>query len=210
MSIKTVSNKLRYLAPISKYIMDTIDSDREIKRLMRWVTLAPLSKRSEDYNGKVVSQYDLVDSLMSPTKEGNVKIEGNDIAESNKCLFSGLFDPNMINIKIPKIFVTAKGIDSGRDINNMIFSINILVSDEQNNLKSYGQERIFELAIRICDLFDGTTIDNEEVIKSTGDVEFNLSKKAIIKNILGKSQQIYLIPIQLEVFNIGGRVVKDD
>ena len=60
--IGTKSNKFRRIPYIIEYLMKVIDC-QEIRRLCRYYTLDPLADEALDYNGVLVKQPDLVDSL---------------------------------------------------------------------------------------------------------------------------------------------------
>ena len=58
----TKSNKFRRVPYIVEYLMKVIDC-QEIRRLCRYYTLDPLAEEAFDYNGNLVDQPDLNDSL---------------------------------------------------------------------------------------------------------------------------------------------------
>ncbi len=60
--VGTKSNKFRRVPYIVEYLMKVIDC-QEIRRLCRYYTLDPLAEEALDYNGELVEQPDLLDSL---------------------------------------------------------------------------------------------------------------------------------------------------
>ena len=58
----TKSNKFRRVPYIVEYLMKVIDC-QEIRRLCRYYTLDPLADEAFDYDGNLIEQPDLIDSL---------------------------------------------------------------------------------------------------------------------------------------------------
>ena len=94
-SIKNVtySQKFRRITAIRKYMLDAIDNDQAIRRLMRYFTTTPLSKKGVTYDGNMINQPDLKTSLKVDTDEGEM------------CLYTGMFDPDMETVYKNYIFI---------------------------------------------------------------------------------------------------------
>ena len=60
--VGTKSNKFRRAPYVVDYLMQVLDC-QEVRRLCRYLTLDPLADEAMDYDGNIVAQPDLVDSL---------------------------------------------------------------------------------------------------------------------------------------------------
>ena len=190
-SIKNVtySQKFRRITAIRKYMLDAIDNDQAIRRLMRYFTTTPLSKKGVTYDGNMINQPDLKTSLKVDTDEGEM------------CLYTGMFDPDMETVYKNYIFIQHYDTYTYDDVMQTTnFNIYILVDDKYNPLKNYGEERIYEIADRIAQLLDGHTIENDEIIDEIGNVKFNI-KGRISEVRLSKTKTMNLLAIPFEIKN---------
>lgn len=185
----TYSQKFKRITAIRKYISDVMDNDQSLKRLMRYFTTTPLSKRGVSYNGNIIEQPDLITSLKVDTKEGE------------KCLFTGMFDPDMETIYKNYIFIHHYDTDVYNNvIQQTTFDIYVLVDDKYNQLKNYGEERLYEIADRIAQLLDGHIIENDELVDEIGNIKFEI-KGRISEVRMSKTKTICLLNIPIEISN---------
>lgn len=185
----TSSQKFRRITAMRKYMIDAMDNDQAIKRLMRYFTTTPLSKRGVTYDNKMIEQPDLSTTLKVDTEEGEM------------CLYTGMFDPDMETIYKNYIFIQHYETYTYDDvIQTTHFYIYILVDDKYNSLKNYGEERIYEIADRIAQLIDGHTIENDELVDEIGNIKFKI-KGRISEMRLSKTKTINLLSIPVEVSN---------
>lgn len=185
----TYSQKFRRITAMRKYMIDKIDEDQYIKRLMRYFTTTPLAKRGVTYDGKIIEQPDLKTTLKDDTEEGEI------------CLFTGIFDPDMETIYKNYIFIQHYDTYTYDNVMQKTnFSIYVLVDDKYNSLKNYGEERLYEIADRIAQLLDNHTIENMEIVDDIGNVKFQI-KGRISEMRLTKTKTITLLTIPIEVSN---------
>lgn len=185
----TYSQKFRRITALRKYMVDAMDNDQAIKRLMRYLTTTPLAKRGVGYDNKMIEQPDLTTSLKVDTEEGEM------------CLFTGMFDPDMETIYKNYIFVQHYDTYAYDDVmQTTTFYIYVLVDDKYNYLKNYGEERIYEIADRIAQLLDNHVIENEELVDEIGNIKFKI-KGRISEVRLSKTKTINLLTIPIEVSN---------
>ena len=190
--VSAKSNKIRKITVLKKFLVDVIDDNQNIKRYMRYMTRLPLAKKSEDYNGNIKVQSDVSASLLIESSEGE------------QCLYSGGFNPEMSNIKIPYIFVDShRSYISGVD-QSIYFAINILCPEKYNGLLNYGDERIYKIADEIAQLIDGYTIEEEEVVKNVGNLRIDISGE-ISERRMSKSNDIIVLSIPIKIKNIALR-----
>lgn len=185
----TYSQKFRRITALRKYMVDAMDNDQAIKRLMRYLTTTPLAKRGVGYDNKMIEQPDLTTSLKVDTEEGEM------------CLFTGMFDPDMETIYKNYIFIQHYDTYAYDDVmQTTTFYIYVLVDDKYNYLKNYGEERIYEIADRIAQLLDNHVIENEELVDEIGNIKFKI-KGRISEVRLSKTKTINLLTIPIEVSN---------
>lgn len=185
----TYSQKFRRITAIRKYLIDLMDNDQSIKRLMRYFTTTPLAKRGVTYDNKMIEQPDLTTSLKVDTDEGEM------------CLFTGAFDPDMETIYKNYIFVQHYNTYVQDDVmQKTTFYIYVLVDEKYNSLKNYGEERIYEVADRIAQLIDNHTIENTELSEEIGNLKF-IIRGTITEMRLSKTKTINLLAIPIEVSN---------
>ena len=185
----TYSQKFRRITALRKYMVDAMDNDQAIKRLMRYLTTTPLAKRGVGYDNKMIEQPDLTTSLKVDTEEGEM------------CLFTGMFDPDMETIYKNYIFIQHYDTYAYDDVmQTTTFYIYVLVDDKYNYLKNYGEERIYEIADRIAQLLDNHVIENEELVDEIGNIKFKI-KGRISEVRLSKTKTINLLTIPIEISN---------
>lgn len=185
----TSSQKFRRITALRKYMLDAIDDDQAIKRLMRYMTKTPLAKKGVQYDGKLIEQPDLTTTLREDTSEGEM------------VLFTGIFDPDMETIYKNYIFIQHYDTYTYDDVMQKTnFNIHILVDDKYNKLKNYGEERIYEIADRIAQLIDDHTIDDEDLVDCIGHVQFKIRGR-ISEMRLSKTKTITLLTIPVEISN---------
>lgn len=182
----SVSQKVRKITTLRKFIIDTIDNDQAIKRLLRYLTSTPLSKKGVMQDGKVIQQPDLTTSLKEATAEGE------------KCLYTGLFDPYMEELTKNYIFVQHYQSYVESDMTTITYLVHIIISDKYNELKNYGQERNYEIADRVAQLLDTHTIDDEEIIDLVGNVRIDISGN-MTEMRLTKTKDFSLLTVPLQV-----------
>ncbi|WP_291566974.1 MULTISPECIES: hypothetical protein [unclassified Clostridium] len=193
-NIGTVSNKLRKMPLLKRYIIDKIDENQDIKRLTRYPNISPLSESSLDYSGNLINQPDLKLTL----KEDNV--------EGDKVLFAHGFNPDMENEKKIYIFVQNYTNDFKNLIGNNKFYVHILCPECYNDLAFYGQERIYEIAIKIIDILDEHTIEGD-LQKELGMIKFEVSGTGD-EGRMAKSKDVirYSFPVIAKTMNTRTRV----
>ena len=154
---------------------------------MRYLTTTPLAKRGVTYDDKMIEQPDLTGSLTVDTDEGE------------KCLFTGMFDPDMETIYQNYIFIQHYDTYTYDDVMQTTnFAVYVLVDDKYNYLKNYGEERVYEIADRIAQLFDNHILENSELADEIGAIKFQI-KGRISEMRMSKTKSITLLTIPFEM-----------
>ena len=190
--LNTTSNKIRKVTVVKKFIMETIDSSQNIRRYMRHITRLPLARKSEDYDNNIKVQNDINTSLLQNGIDGE------------QCLFSGSFNPDVDNLKMPYIFVHSSYSTVNGANNTLCFVIYILCPERYNRLANYGEERIYEIADEIVQLLDGYTLENNDTVKSVGNLTFDIDGR-FDEYRMSKSNDIIVLSIPIKVQNIALR-----
>lgn len=190
----TESQKVRKITVLKKYMLDAIDNNQDVKRYMRYLTTTPLSKKGVGYDGDVIVQNDLVESMKYSSDEGE------------KVLFTGGFDPYMETIVKNYIFVQhqrSRITDDGTNI--MTFMVYILIPEKYNELKNYGEERTYQIADSICQVLDCHTIENDEIVDIVGNAKIEIYGD-IVEQRLTKTKDIILVTLPIRIVSSTLRV----
>lgn len=211
----TRSSKVRRIVPIKNFIIHKIDSNQNIKRLCRYYTKTPLLNRGVGYDGLVVKQPDLKDSLLKPvSNDSNVSptaqkqiltpstFSGDVLAERQVTIYvhnpKSVYNPNMVSGRV------SYGVDplGGRHL----FMVDIVYPDELNELDSINQERATEIAGEIVDMLDGVYVDDgyEEF---TGECKLNVEGEISVGRLSTSGYMIMSIPIWVSAMT--GRIDSD-
>jgi len=151
--LNTVSSKLKKVSMLLQYTHEKIIENQEIKRLVYYNNRNPLSKKGLTYSNQKVDQPDLTE-------------------EDVKDLITLLpFNPDM-EIKLSNgIFLNVpKAIFGGSNI--MYIDVNVISASEYFEI-SNGL-RLYEIANRISNIFDGLYITDESYIEELGNLKFSL------------------------------------
>lgn len=184
--INTRSNKIRKVTVIKRFILDKLNENQNIKRYMRYITKLPLARKSEDFDNNIKLQPDILTSLTEDTVSGE------------QCLFSGSFNPEMDNIKIPYIFVHSPRSSINGTDNIIHFVIYILCPERYNRLANYGEERIYEIADEIVQLLDEYSIEDTNISKEVGNLKFEI-EGSFQEFRMSKSNDIIVLAIPLKI-----------
>lgn len=182
-NIGTFSNKIKREAKLMRYICEKIDNSQDIKRLLYYNTLSPLSKKS---------RY---------TKEDEVGIVQPDIDYSliDKNIIKAPFRDDIIEEYENLMFVWSPNSDYNYADGTMFIHV-ILLTPQKYNIQEYGDEdRNVNIAMRVADLLDSYTIDynDGDIYESVGSVQFKLTKRFTER--LAKSNDYILYGLVFEV-----------
>ncbi len=209
------SSKLRRVVPLKTFMMDLIDNSQNIKRLSRYYTRTPLLNRGIGYNGDMINQPDLVDSLRYPIENDHVSETADgrilhDYAYGGDVLYNrqvsiyvhchkSTFNPNQANGRLNY------GVDAV--VGKHFFNIDIIYPIEFNALDSLYDERANSIACEIIDLLDERTVEGK-IREFTGDCTIYLAGE-ITDLRLGSSNYMGItLPFYVTVF--GSLISKDE
>ena len=206
----TKSNKFRRVPYIIEYLMKVIDC-QEIRRLCRYYTLDPLAKEALDYNGQLVKQPDLVDSLEHKVVRDKVSVGAEDAILIPETFSNAIINYNKMQICVYPYEITFSERASRYGTSTfgyMTFHIDIIYPMTLNKLGDYMQ-RAWSIACIIMDAIDDKTVLDEELHKYTGDVKFEFKENMATNYKLAPNSDMVILTIPIAVTVNGLRSPKE-
>lgn len=159
---KTKTQMIRKSGLLSTYIVDRIDNNQEIKRLLFYNSLNPLVNESIGYNNNRVKQVDINTSLIG------------------SLIHDYMFNDEMLVDTKNQIFVcTYAGKKLNEDFGDIYVSINIAVPKTFERITDEYTKRTFAIGSIIEDEFQHMFLDNnnsdEYVLKKLGNPRFEIT-----------------------------------
>ena len=204
--VGTRSNKLRRVPYIEKYICDVLDC-QEIRRLCRYLTLDPLADVALDYNGKVVQQPDLQDSLMSHVVRDTV---------SGGCetplLTNYMFSEQIIETSHIMMFVYCSNIVFSERASRygtstmgyQTFNVDIVYPIELDRICD-GMKRSWAIASILMDKLDDLMVDDPKYVKEIGNIKFEFKENEATNLKLAPNSSMAMLTVPLAVTVVGLR-----
>lgn len=194
------SQKLYRVSPLKNYIINKIDNNQNIKRLSRYLTQTPLLNKGLTYDGLMIKQPDLMDSLTKAvTKDQNVSIK-------DAILTPHPFSEDIISEKKISIYVysprTSFNITGGEVIGKHRFVIEIVYPTEYNAIEPFGQERVNLICCEILNEFDGLCVDGE-LRDLIGECQFKVTGD--LNNVRLSKAGYMIATVPLTVYFLGVR-----
>ena len=169
--VGTKSNKFRRVPYIVEYLMKVIDC-QEIRRLCRYYTLDPLADEAFDYDGNLIEQPDLIDSLEHKVVRDKVSKGAEDAILIPETFSNAIINYNKMQICVYPYEITFSERASRYGTSTfgyMTFHIDIIYPMQLNKLSDYMQ-RAWSIACIIMDAIDDKTVLDEEIYRHTGDI----------------------------------------
>lgn len=201
----THSQKLSKIVPIKNFMCKKIDEVQEIKRLCRYIdSMSPLNNRGITYSNEIIDQPDLTDSLMSHAKrDKHLTDNGKERVIIPYNWSTSILNERQVSIYVYHPITTFNAYASRNGMSSVgehTFIVDIVYPLELNELAN-GEERALSIACLILDLFDGYTIDDEDIIQKTGNVTFEVKEDSIVDDRLGSTKYGCLtIPFHVATF----------
>lgn len=157
--LNTVSSKLKKVSMLLQYTHKKIIENQEIKRLVYYNNRNPLSKKGLTYSNQKVDQPDLTE-------------------EDVKGLITLLpFNPDMKIDLCSFIFLNTPSATFSNGVNVIYLDINIVSPAEYFEITT--GLRLYEISLKIANIFDGLYIDDEDYIEELGNLKFVLDDIAV-------------------------------
>ena len=208
--IGTKSNKFRRVPYIVEYLMKVIDC-QEIRRLCRYYTLDPLAEEAFDYNGNLVDQPDLNDSLEFKVVRDKVSAGAEDPILIAETFSNAIINYNKMQICVYPYEITFSERASRYGTSTfgyMTFHIDIIYPMQLNKLADHMQ-RAWSIACIIMDAIDDKTVLDEEIHKYTGDIKFEFKENMATNYKLAPNSDMVILTVPIAVTVNGLRSPKD-
>lgn len=153
-NINSVSSKLRKCSMLLRYIHEKLINNQEIARLVKYNNQNPLGKVGLGYDNEKVDQPDL---------------SGDDVKD---LIHIYPFNPNIEADLKSSIFLNLP-IASFTSANTLYLDVDILVPIDFFEITS--GLRLYEIAHRVADVFDGMYITDKDYIEELGNLKFELN-----------------------------------
>ena len=208
--VGTKSNKFRRVPYIVEYLMKVIDC-QEIRRLCRYYTLDPLAEEAFDYNGNLVDQPDLNDSLEFKVVRDKVSAGAEDPILIAETFSNAIINYNKMQICVYPYEITFSERASRYGTSTfgyMTFHIDIIYPMQLNKLADHMQ-RAWSIACIIMDAIDDKTVLDEEIHKHTGDIKFEFKENMATNYKLAPNSDMVILTVPIAVTVNGLRSPKD-
>lgn len=199
--VGTRSNKFRRAPFIVDYLLQVLDC-QEIRRLCRYLTLDPLADEAIDYNGQLVQQPDLKDSL----EKKAIRDKHISIGTEDPVLFAEAFSGSIVAKDKIMIFVYPYEISFSEramrygvsTMGFMVFHVDIVYPVSLNKLEDHLQ-RAWSIASIFMDMVDEKTVLDPEIHKHTGDIIFEFKDNMATNKKLAPNSDMAILNIPITV-----------
>lgn len=208
--VGTKSNKFRRVPYIVEYLMKVIDC-QEIRRLCRYYTLDPLADEAFDYDGNLIEQPDLIDSLEYKVVRDKVSKGAEDAILIPETFSNVIINYNKMQICVYPYEITFSERASRYGTSTfgyMTFHIDIIYPMQLNKLSDHMQ-RAWSIACIIMDAIDDKTVLDEEIYRHTGDVKFEFKENMATNYKLAPNSDMVILTVPIAVTVNGLRSPKD-
>ena len=208
--VGTKSNKFRRVPYIVEYLMKVIDC-QEIRRLCRYYTLDPLADEAFDYDGNLIEQPDLIDSLEHKVVRDKVSKGAEDAILIPETFSNAIINYNKMQICVYPYEITFSERASRYGTSTfgyMTFHIDIIYPMQLNKLADHMQ-RAWSIACIIMDAIDDKTVLDEEIHKHTGDIKFEFKENMATNYKLAPNSDMVILTVPIAVTVNGLRSPKD-
>ena len=208
--VGTKSNKFRRVPYIVEYLMKVIDC-QEIRRLCRYYTLDPLADEAFDYDGNLIEQPDLMDSLENKVVRDKVSKGAEDAILIPETFSNAIINYNKMQICVYPYEITFSERASRYGTSTfgyMTFHIDIIYPMQLNKLADHMQ-RAWSIACIIMDAIDDKTVLDEELHKHTGDIKFEFKENMATNYKLAPNSDMVILTVPIAVTVNGLRSPKD-
>ena len=206
----TKSNKFRRVPYIVEYLMKVIDC-QEIRRLCRYYTLDPLADEAFDYDGNLIEQPDLIDSLEHKVVRDKVSKGAEDAILIPETFSNAIINYNKMQICVYPYEITFSERASRYGTSTfgyLTFHIDIIYPMQLNKLSDYMQ-RAWSIACIIMDAIDDKTVLDEEIYRHTGDIKFEFKENMATNYKLAPNSDMVILTVPIAVTVNGLRSPKE-
>ena len=204
--VGTRSNKMRRVPYIEKYICDMLDC-QEVRRLCRYMTLDPLADVALDYNGNLVEQPDLQDSLMSRVVRDKVSGGCEDPIITNYMFSERIiqYSHTMIYVYCSEIVFSERATRYGTStMGYQTFNVDIVYPIELDRIDD-GIKRSWAIATVLMDKLDDLMVDDPKYVEEIGNIKFEFKENQATNLKLAPNSSMAMLTVPLTVTVVGIR-----
>lgn len=201
------SNKLRRVPFIENYLCEMIDC-QEVRRLCRYLTLDPLADFALDYDGNIVEQPDLNDTLLEVVKKDKVSKGTDGVILDNHMFTTDVMDSSRVLIFAycsDIVFSEGASKFGSSSMGYQLFKIDIVYPLGVDTLCG-GLKRSWAIATIITDLIDEMSITDPSYVKHTGNVKFEFKEQGASNRKLAPNTDLGVLTIPFVVSVPSGRI----
>ena len=201
------SNKLRRVPFIENYLCEMIDC-QEVRRLCRYLTLDPLADFALDYDGNIVEQPDLNDTLLEVVKKDKVSKGTDGVILDNHMFTTDVMDSSRVLIFAycsDIVFSEGASKFGSSSMGYQLFKIDIVYPLGVDALCG-GLKRSWAIATIITDLIDEMSITDPSYVKHTGNVKFEFKEQGASNRKLAPNTDLGVLTIPYVVSVPSGRI----
>lgn len=193
---------------LKNYIIKKIDENQNIKRLARYMTTTPTLNKGVTYDGRLINQPDLTDSLLTST-ENDTQVSVRDSVLSPHAFTEEVLAERRLTIYVhsPRSIFNLNAANNrpnyGTDelLGKHLFYVEIVYPIEYNALEPFGQERSMRIACEVLDMLDSLVIEGE-IREFVGDCIFKVEGEITDLRLSKSGYMILTIPIWTSVTGI--------
>ena len=154
--------RFRKIYPLKDLIVKALDDNQELKRLMVYPTKNPFDEYGMTYDGKLIKQLDIKDSLLDDFNLSLIDESNGEefILKNECCIFDYAWQDRQTNINYPTIYVSHYR-TSDDIVGKITYEIAIIVPSEYEPLIN---GKIGDLELRVGDVYESKLVKS---IKST-------------------------------------------
>lgn len=201
------SNKLRRVPFIENYLCEMIDC-QEVRRLCRYLTLDPLADFALDYDGNIVEQPDLNDTLLEVVKKDKVSKGTDGVILDNHMFTTDVMDSSRVLIFAycsDIVFSEGASKFGSSSMGYQLFKVDIIYPLGVDALCG-GLKRSWAIATIITDLIDEMSITDPSYVKHTGNVKFEFKEQGASNRKLAPNTDLGVLTIPFVVSVPSGRI----
>ena len=201
------SNKLRRVPFIENYLCEMIDC-QEVRRLCRYLTLDPLADFALDYDGNIVEQPDLNDTLLEVAKKDKVSKGTDGVILDNHMFTTDVMDSSRVLIFAycsDIVFSEGASKFGSSSMGYQLFKVDIVYPLGVDALCD-GLKRSWAIATIITDLIDEMSITDPSYVKHTGNVKFEFKEQGASNRKLAPNTDLGVLTIPFVVSVPSGRI----
>lgn len=193
---------------LKNYIVQKIDENQTIKRLARYMTTTPTFNKGMTYDGRLINQPDLTDSLLKSVENDQQATVKEEVL-SPHAFTEDVLDERRLTIYVhsPRSIFNLNAANNrpnyGTDelLGKHLFYVEIVYPIEYNALEPFGNERSMMIACEVLDMLDNLVVEGD-IREQVGDCIFKVEGEITDLRLSKSGYMILTLPIWSTVAGI--------